>query len=72
MPQYFTKVSEAYQKPLKDVYRQSNHIDATSQILKTHTKDYIFTMQDLKLTLSNPNDSGVLDSVPPVTEALSI
>ena len=61
------EVGEAYHRLLKDVYHQSNHIDATPQILKTHARDHAFAMRDLNLALSNLGDSADLDSVPPLT-----
>ena len=47
--QYFTKVSEVYQKPLKDAYRRSNHVNPIPQILNTYERDYPFMMREANI-----------------------
>ncbi|KAF8433150.1 hypothetical protein BGX38DRAFT_1290442 [Terfezia claveryi] len=49
LPQYSTEITEALHKPLKDAYRQSNHVDAAEQILDTVSRDYAIRMQELNL-----------------------
>ena len=47
--QFYTKVSETLHKPLKNAYCQTNYIDAMSQIIKIHSRDYAFVMKELNL-----------------------
>ncbi|KAF8414856.1 hypothetical protein BGX38DRAFT_1077447, partial [Terfezia claveryi] len=44
LPQYSTKITESLHKPLKDAYKRSNRVDATIQILDTHSRDHAFRM----------------------------
>ena len=50
LPQYSTKICESSHKLLKDAYRQSNHVNATPQIIKTYTRTHTFAMHELNLT----------------------
>ena len=72
LPQYSTEVVEAYHRLLKDAYYQTNHIDATLQILKTYARDHAFAMRDLNVTaLSLPSHNSPKDLssaiIPPPT-----
>jgi len=49
LPQYSTEITEALHKPLKEAYKRSNRVDATVQILDTHTRDHAFKMLELNL-----------------------
>jgi len=42
--QYCTEICEASHKPLKDAYRQSNHINAMPQIIRTYMQAHSFVM----------------------------
>ncbi|KAF8430740.1 hypothetical protein BGX38DRAFT_1083510, partial [Terfezia claveryi] len=42
LPQYSTEITESLHKPLKDAYKRSNRVDATIQILDTHSRDHAF------------------------------
>ena len=72
LPQYSIEVGQAYHRPLKDIYRRTNHIDATPQILKTYARDHAFAMRDLNVTaLSLPSHDSPKDLssaiIPPPT-----
>jgi len=47
--QYFTKITEALHKPLKEAYRCSNRVDAMEQILDMISRDYAIRMRKLNL-----------------------
>ncbi|RPB18122.1 hypothetical protein L211DRAFT_798313 [Terfezia boudieri ATCC MYA-4762] len=47
--QYSTEITESLHKLLKDAYKRSNRVDATVQILASHTRDYAFKMLELNL-----------------------
>ena len=49
LPQYYTEVTEALHKPLKDAYRSSNRVDAAEPILDTINRDYAIRMRELNL-----------------------
>ena len=49
LPQYFTDVTGALYKPLKDAYRCSNRVDVPEQILDTINRDYALRMRELNL-----------------------
>jgi len=49
LPQYSTEIIETLHKPLKDAYRQSNKVDATSQILDSYARESACKMLELNL-----------------------
>jgi len=49
LPQYSTEICETSHKPLKDAYRQSNHVDTMPQIINAYTRDHNFGVRELNL-----------------------
>jgi len=46
LPQYSIEICEASHKPLKDVYRRSNYLNAIPQIIRTYTRVHDFSMRE--------------------------
>ena len=66
LPQYSTEIGKALHKPLKDAYRQTNHIEATPQILKIYARTHAFAMKELNLqALSKDVDIGEASDIIP-------
>src|SRR5437868_4541268 len=49
LQQFSREITEALHKPLKDTYRQSNKVDASTQVLDTHACDNAIKMLELNL-----------------------
>ena len=48
LPQFFTEICETSHRALKDVYRQSNHVDSIPQIIKGYTRKHNFVVRQLE------------------------
>ena len=46
LPQYSIEICTALHKPLKDAYRQSNHIDTLPQIISTYARGHSIAMRE--------------------------
>jgi len=53
LKQYSTDISECMHKGFKEAYRQSNKVNAMSQMNTNYTRDYTFIMKDLTIDVWN-------------------
>jgi len=49
LPQYWTEVSVALHKPLKDAYWRSNHVNATEQLLEMINREHALRIRELNI-----------------------
>ena len=59
LPQYSTEIWEASHKALKDVYRQSNHVDGIPQIIQGYSLEHNFTVRQLEMEAWATEDKSV-------------